>query len=80
VVLLAGYFCEQCRLRMGLARVVLSDAARNRLQQWPGRATCASWSMLFTARWCWRGRRRPVMKWCWSRAFPVCGGRADVAD
>jgi anaerobic nitric oxide reductase transcription regulator len=24
VVLLAGYFCEQCRLRMGLSRVVLS--------------------------------------------------------
>ncbi|MBN0452189.1 sigma 54-interacting transcriptional regulator, partial [Pseudomonas aeruginosa] len=22
VVLLAGYFCEQCRLRMGLARVI----------------------------------------------------------
>ncbi|AWX75804.1 nitric oxide reductase transcriptional regulator NorR [Klebsiella variicola] len=34
VVLLAGYFCEQCRLRMGLARVILSEAARNRLQQW----------------------------------------------
>ncbi len=34
MVLLAGYFCEQCRLRMGLARVILSEAARNRLQQW----------------------------------------------
>ncbi|HHS9853418.1 TPA: nitric oxide reductase transcriptional regulator NorR [Klebsiella quasipneumoniae subsp. quasipneumoniae] len=34
VVLLAGYFCEQCRLRMGLARVILSEATRNRLQQW----------------------------------------------
>lgn len=34
VVLLAGYFCEQCRLRMGLARVVLSASARARLQQW----------------------------------------------
>lgn len=34
VVLLAGYFCEQCRLRMGLARVILAEAARNRLQQW----------------------------------------------
>ncbi|STV17388.1 anaerobic nitric oxide reductase transcription regulator NorR [Klebsiella pneumoniae] len=34
MVLLAGYFCEQCRLRMGLARVILAEAARNRLQQW----------------------------------------------
>jgi anaerobic nitric oxide reductase transcription regulator len=34
VVLLAGYFCEQCRLRMGLARVILSEAARGRLVQW----------------------------------------------
>ncbi|HBQ6590346.1 TPA: nitric oxide reductase transcriptional regulator NorR [Klebsiella quasipneumoniae subsp. similipneumoniae] len=34
VVLLAGYFCEKCRLRMGLARVILSEATRNRLQQW----------------------------------------------
>ncbi len=34
MVLLAGYFCEQCRLRMGLARVVLSASARARLQQW----------------------------------------------
>ncbi len=34
VVLLAGYFCEQCRLRMGLARVILAEAARNRLQKW----------------------------------------------
>ncbi|MCS5959884.1 hypothetical protein LNP74_05300 [Klebsiella pneumoniae subsp. pneumoniae] len=33
-MLLAGYFCEQCRLRMGLARVILAEAARNRLQQW----------------------------------------------
>ncbi len=30
----AGYFCEQCRLRMGLARVILAEAARNRLQKW----------------------------------------------
>ena len=38
VVLLAGYFCEQCRLRMGLSRVVLSPAARNHLLSygWPG--------------------------------------------
>ncbi|XPE48007.1 hypothetical protein ACNKHO_16990 [Shigella flexneri] len=28
VVLLAGYFCEQCRLRLGLSRVVLSTGAR----------------------------------------------------
>ncbi|MCL9944719.1 nitric oxide reductase transcriptional regulator NorR [Klebsiella aerogenes] len=34
VRVLAGYFCEQCRLRMGLARVILAEAARNRLQQW----------------------------------------------
>ncbi len=55
VVLLAGYFCEQCRLRMGLARVILAEAARNRLQQWSRRATCANWSMLSIGRWCWRG-------------------------
>ena len=38
VVLLAGYFCEQCRLRLGLGRVVLSPGARDRLQawRWPG--------------------------------------------
>lgn len=38
VVLLAGYFCEQCRLRLGLSRVVLSTAARVHLQNygWPG--------------------------------------------
>ncbi len=27
VILLAGYFCEQCRLRLGLSRVVLSAGA-----------------------------------------------------
>lgn len=38
VVLLAGYFCEQCRLRLGLSRVVLSGGARAHLQSygWPG--------------------------------------------
>ncbi|ADO47290.1 nitric oxide reductase transcriptional regulator NorR [[Enterobacter] lignolyticus] len=38
VVLLAGYFCEQCRLRLGLSRVVLTPAARARLTGygWPG--------------------------------------------
>jgi len=38
VVLLAGYFCEQCRLRLGLARVVLSAGARAQLLEygWPG--------------------------------------------
>ncbi len=55
VVLLAGYFCEQCRLRMGLARVILAEAARNRLQQW-------SWSRSISSlRWrrrCCRLRRR----------------------
>jgi anaerobic nitric oxide reductase transcription regulator len=80
VVLLAGYFCEQCRLRMGLAQVILSEATRARLQQWPGRATCANWSMRFTGRWCWRGRRRPAMKWCWSRSISSLPGSADVAD
>lgn len=37
-VLLAGYFCEQCRLRMGLSRVVLSPDARRYLlsYSWPG--------------------------------------------
>lgn len=80
VVLLAGYFCEQCRLRMGLARVILAEAARNRLQQWSRRATCANWSMLSIGRWCWRGPPVPVMKWSRAAAFPVCGGGADVAD
>lgn len=38
VVLLAGYFCEQCRLRLGLSRVVLSPGARRHLLNygWPG--------------------------------------------
>ncbi len=38
VVLLAGYFCEQCRLRLGLGRVVLSSGARAHLlaYRWPG--------------------------------------------
>ena len=38
VVLLAGYFCEQCRLRLGLSRVVLSPGARSHLLNygWPG--------------------------------------------
>ena len=38
VVLLAGYFCEQCRLRLGLSRVVLSPGARAHLLHyaWPG--------------------------------------------
>lgn len=38
VVLLAGYFCEQCRLRLGLSRVVLSAGARAHLlsYDWPG--------------------------------------------
>ncbi|ECI5746576.1 nitric oxide reductase transcriptional regulator NorR [Salmonella enterica subsp. enterica] len=38
VVLLAGYFCEQCRLRLGLSRVVLSPDARRHLLNygWPG--------------------------------------------
>lgn len=37
-VLLAGYFCEQCRLRLGLSRVVLSPGARSHLLNypWPG--------------------------------------------
>lgn len=35
---LAGYFCEQCRLRLGLSRVVLSTGARRHLLNygWPG--------------------------------------------
>lgn len=33
VILLAGYFCEQCRLRQGLSRVVLCRA-RNLLQHY----------------------------------------------
>ncbi len=38
VVLLAGFFCEQCRLKMGLSRVVLSPGARTHLlcYGWPG--------------------------------------------
>ncbi|HCJ6321863.1 TPA: nitric oxide reductase transcriptional regulator NorR [Citrobacter sedlakii] len=37
-VLLAGYSCEQCRLRLGLSRVALSPGARNYLLNyaWPG--------------------------------------------
>ena len=34
VILLAGYFCEQCRLRLGFSRVVLSSGARNLLQHY----------------------------------------------
>lgn len=38
VVLLAGYFCEQCRLRLALSQVALSAGARTHLQHygWPG--------------------------------------------
>ncbi|HEX4502061.1 MAG TPA: nitric oxide reductase transcriptional regulator NorR [Scandinavium sp.] len=38
VILLAGYFCEQCRARMGLGSVILSAAARAHLvaYPWPG--------------------------------------------
>ncbi len=38
VVLLAGYFCEQSRLRAGLGRVILSPGARAQLLRysWPG--------------------------------------------
>lgn len=38
VVLLAGYFCEQCRLRLGLSRVILSAGARAHQMNygWPG--------------------------------------------
>jgi Transcriptional regulator containing GAF, AAA-type ATPase, and DNA binding domains len=38
VVLLAGFFCEQCRHKMGLSRVVLSPGARTHLLSygWPG--------------------------------------------
>ncbi|WP_031524161.1 nitric oxide reductase transcriptional regulator NorR [Siccibacter colletis] len=38
VILLAGYFCEQSRLRLGLSRVVLSPPARAALlaYPWPG--------------------------------------------
>ncbi|MBJ3815595.1 nitric oxide reductase transcriptional regulator NorR [Shimwellia pseudoproteus] len=38
IVLLAGYFCEQCRNKLGLDSVVLSQDAADHLQQyrWPG--------------------------------------------
>ncbi|WP_347253436.1 nitric oxide reductase transcriptional regulator NorR [Leminorella grimontii] len=38
VILLAGFFCEQCRARLGLSRVVLSQTARAKLinYDWPG--------------------------------------------
>lgn len=38
LILLAGYFCEQCRARMGLGSVILSAAARAHLAawHWPG--------------------------------------------
>ncbi len=69
VVLLAGYFCEQCRLRMGLARVILAEAARNRLQQWswPGNVRELEHAIhraVVLAR-----ATRPVMKWYWSRSI-----------
>lgn len=69
VVLLAGYFCEQCRLRMGLARVILAEAARNRLQQWswPGNVRELEHAIhraVVLAR-----APRPVMKWSWSRSI-----------
>lgn len=69
VVLLAGYFCEQCRLRMGLARVILAEAARNRLQQWswPGNVRELEHAIhraVVLAR-----ATRPVMKWSWSRSI-----------
>lgn len=69
VVLLAGYFCEQCRLRMGLARVILAEAARNRLQKWswPGNVRELEHAIhraVVLAR-----ATRPVMKWSWSRSI-----------
>jgi anaerobic nitric oxide reductase transcription regulator len=38
VILLAGFFCEQCRARMGLSSVILSAAVRAHLAawRWPG--------------------------------------------
>lgn len=38
VILLAGYFCEQCRVRLGLTRVALSQLAHALLLNyaWPG--------------------------------------------
>ena len=38
IALLAGFFCEQSRVKMGLKQVVLSEAARVQLAQygWPG--------------------------------------------
>ncbi|MDX6041798.1 nitric oxide reductase transcriptional regulator NorR [Scandinavium lactucae] len=38
VILLAGYFCEQCRARMGLGSVILSAGVRSALTAygWPG--------------------------------------------
>ena len=50
VILLAGYFCEQCRLRLGLSRVVLSAGARNYCNTTIFRETCANWNMLFIGR------------------------------
>lgn len=72
VVLLAGYFCEQCRLRLGLSRVVLSPGARSHLLNygWPG--TCASWNMLFTGRLFWQGPPGQRMKWCLRRSILPC--------
>ncbi|STL13494.1 putative two-component transcriptional regulator [Escherichia coli] len=51
VILLAGYFCEQCRLRLGLSRVVLSAGARKftATLSFSG-GTCANWNMLFIGR------------------------------
>ena len=79
MVLLAGYFCEQCRLRMGLARVILAEAARNRLQQWSRRNVRELEHAIHRAVVLARATQ-PVMKWSRAAAFPVCGGGADVAD
>lgn len=72
VVLLAGYFCEQCRLRLGLSRVVLSPGARSHLLSYARPGMCASWNMPFTARWFWQGRPWQGMKWCWRRSILPC--------
>ncbi len=70
VVLLAGYFCEQCRLRMGLARVILAEAARNRLQKWSSAGQRARTGACYpSGGGAGAGHPVPVMKWSWSRSI-----------
>ncbi|VEB55182.1 anaerobic nitric oxide reductase transcription regulator [Salmonella enterica subsp. enterica] len=73
VVLLAGYFCEQCRLRLGLSpRGTESRRTSPFAPTMAGRATSGSWNMPFTVRLCWRERPGQGMRWYWKRSILPC--------